>query len=166
MYAWPMLMLRGTTYYYRRSVPLKLRPLLQGRREVWKSLRTSSLDDAKLLSLRVGQEGEWEFQALAKRAASSQSRPEVFAREYQTAALASDAQWRSTRGPVEDDALDAEHALTSTVEDHAEALRVGDSRIVSKLLDEVLQELTFRLDGGPSSLMRSYGHTSRRSRPA
>ena len=44
MRSWPMLMLRGTTYYFRRTVPLSLRPLMDGKREIWKSLHTSDLD--------------------------------------------------------------------------------------------------------------------------
>ena len=50
-----MLLLRGSTWTYRRAVPVKLRPLLGGRRQIWKSLRTSDYDRAKLLSLQVGQ---------------------------------------------------------------------------------------------------------------
>jgi len=138
---WPMLMLRGSTWYYRRFVPLKLQPLLGGRREVWKSLRTSDFDEAKLLSLRVGQDVEKEFQALKKRAATLQASPETLARAYEKATLTTDTQWRATRGAVDDETLDAELlALTSAVEDHAEALRLGDAAIISKLLDEVLSE--------------------------
>ena len=46
-----MLLLRGTTYYYRRVIEKRLRPLLGGKVQVWKSLRTSDLDVAKLRSL-------------------------------------------------------------------------------------------------------------------
>jgi len=53
---WPMLLRRGTIYYHRQVVPLALRPLLSGRKEFWKSLRTSDLEEAKALSLRAGQE--------------------------------------------------------------------------------------------------------------
>jgi len=53
---WPMLTRRGVTYYHRQVVPLALRPFLENRRELWKSLRTTDLEEAKLLSLRVGQE--------------------------------------------------------------------------------------------------------------
>jgi hypothetical protein len=49
---WSVLLLRGTTYYSKISVPLDCQPIL-GRRELWKSLRTSNLEEAKLLSLRV-----------------------------------------------------------------------------------------------------------------
>ena len=49
--SWPMLMLRGSTYYYHRNVPKRLRPLLDGKAQIWKSLRTSGLDVAKLRSL-------------------------------------------------------------------------------------------------------------------
>lgn len=59
---WPMLTLRGTTYHYKRAVPLALRSLLGGRSQIWKSLRTSDKEEAKLLSLRVGQEVERLFE--------------------------------------------------------------------------------------------------------
>ena len=39
--SWPMLMLRGSTYYYHRNVPKRLRPLLGGKAQIWKSLRTA-----------------------------------------------------------------------------------------------------------------------------
>jgi hypothetical protein len=35
---WPMLTRRGAVYYHRQVVPLALRPLLDNRREIWKSL--------------------------------------------------------------------------------------------------------------------------------
>src|SRR5437763_3909928 len=77
MRSWPMLFQRGSTWYYRRSVPLALRPLLDGKREVWKSLRTSDVEKAKLLSLRVGQEVERNLQAHRRRAATLQTDPET-----------------------------------------------------------------------------------------
>jgi hypothetical protein len=42
--SWPMLMLRNRTYYYHRTMPKRLRPLLAGKGQIWKSLRTSDLD--------------------------------------------------------------------------------------------------------------------------
>jgi uncharacterized protein DUF6538 len=64
MRSWPMLMQRGSTWYFRRIVPLALRPLMEGKREIWRSLRTSDFNEAKLLSLREGQEVERLFQSL------------------------------------------------------------------------------------------------------
>ena len=63
---WPMLMLRGSTYYYHRNVPKRIRPLLGGKAQIWKSLRTSSLDVAKLRSLEEGQRVERRFQDLRR----------------------------------------------------------------------------------------------------
>jgi integrase len=160
MARWPMLIRRGTIWYYRRSIPLALRPLLKGKGQVWKSLRTSDYDEAKLLSLRVGQEVERELQALRKRATSLQTDPESLARLHESSALSADAEWRRSAAgrtsyatvngdmdPEEDEArrhserLDAElDALTSAVDDHAEALRLNDTGIIAGLLDEVLQE--------------------------
>jgi|SRR6266403_2858093 len=69
---WPMLMLRGSTYYYHRNVPKRIRPLLGGKAQIWKSLRTANLDVAKLRSLEEGQRVERQFQALTLRANSAQ----------------------------------------------------------------------------------------------
>ena len=151
-----MLMLRGSTYYYHRNIPVQVRPLVGGRKQVWKSLRTSNLDTAKLRSLEEGQRVERWFQALRKQAAAAQTNPESLARLYQSRSNAEDAEWRrelSQRqrthvrmddGTFEsarqlDETLNAElDALTSAVDDHAAALRLRDVDIVSKLLDDVL----------------------------
>jgi hypothetical protein len=71
--SWPMLMLRNRTYYYHRTVPKRLRPLLAGKGQIWKSLRTSDLDVAKLRSLEEGQRIERMFQSLSRRADTAQS---------------------------------------------------------------------------------------------
>src|SRR5437899_385175 len=102
MRSWPMLMLRGTTYYFRRTVPLSLRPLLNGKREIWKSLHTSDLDEAKLMSLREGQAVERELQALSKQAERAQTDPQSFARQYESRALAEDARWQRSRDLSDD----------------------------------------------------------------
>jgi len=153
-----MLMLRGSTYYYHRNVPKRLRPLRGGKAQIWKSLRTSNLDVAKLRSLEEGQRVERQFQALTLRARSAQTDPESLARLYSSRADAEDAEWRGspsvTRrthvrmddGTFEsarqlDETLNAElDALTSAVEDHAAALKLRDVDLVSKLLDDVLIE--------------------------
>jgi integrase len=139
--SWPMLMLRGSTYYYHRNVPKRLRPLLGGKAQIWKSLRTSNLDVAKLRSLEEGQRVERMFQALALRANSAQTDPGSLARLYSSRAEADDAAWRSRRVVDTDEQLNVElDALTSAVEDHAAALRLKDVDIVSGLLDDVLIE--------------------------
>ena len=149
MRSWPMLMLRGTTYYFRRTVPLSLRPLLNGKREIRKSLHTSDLDEAKLLSLREGQQVERELQALRKRAERAQTDLDAFARQYQFRALAEDAEERRADTRTDDGTFESARqlneeleaqldALRSAVEDHREALRLQDATKVSALLDEVL----------------------------
>ena len=105
---WPMLTRRGVTYYHRQVVPLALRPFLDNRREIWKSLRTTDLEEAKLLSLRAGQEVARLFQSLKKKAAAAQADPDTFGRDYKRRALVEDAQWRVTRGQVDDEQLEAE----------------------------------------------------------
>lgn len=148
MSRWPMLMLRGSTYYYRRTVEKELRPLLGGKAQVWKSLRTSDLDTAKLRSLEEGQRVERQFQALRLRARSraaeataAQAHPDALARLYTSTALADDATWRSRRNVEDDEQLNIElDALNSAVQDHAAALRVQDVGIVATLLDDLLIE--------------------------
>jgi hypothetical protein len=150
-----MLMQRGSTWYFRRIVPLALRPLMEGKREIWRSLRTSDFNEAKLLSLREGQEVERLFQSLRKQSERAQVDPEAFARQYESRRRSEDAEWRLRRDIAfrrEDDGsfesarrqsetLDAElDALTSAIEDHRASLRLQDSTIVSTLLDEVLTE--------------------------
>jgi len=155
MRSWPMLMQRGSTWYFRRIVPLALRPMMEGKREIWRSLRTSDFNEAKLLSLREGQEVEHLFQSLRKQSERAQVDPEAFARQYESRRRSADAEWRLRRDIAfrgEDDGsfesarrqgetLDAElDALTSAIEDHRASLRLQDSTIVSTLLDEVLTE--------------------------
>jgi len=138
---WPMLMLRGLTYYYHRNVPKRLRPLLGGKAQIWISLRTSDLNVAKLRSLEHGQRIERMFQALTLRADSAQTDPESLARLYSSRAEAEDASSRANRTVEDSEQLDVElDALTSAVDDHAAALRLQDVDIVSKLLDDVLIE--------------------------
>jgi hypothetical protein len=60
-----------------RNVPKQLRPLLDGKAQIWKSLRTSDVNVAKLRSLEEGQRVERQFQALALRANSAQTDPEL-----------------------------------------------------------------------------------------
>jgi len=72
MRRWPMLMRRGNTFYSRVQVPLRLQPLF-GRKEVFKSLRTSDPEEAKLLSLKVAGELKKMFAALNKKARLSRS---------------------------------------------------------------------------------------------
>jgi hypothetical protein len=160
MRSWPMLMQRGSTWYFRRIVPLALRPLMEGKREIWRSLRTSDFNEAKLLSLREGQEVERLFQSLRQQSERAQVDPEAFARQYESRTRSADAQWRLHRdiafrgddeGSFESarrqgETLDAElDALTSAIEDHRASLRLQDSRIVSALLDEVLLEQGLRV---------------------
>jgi hypothetical protein len=146
-----MLMLRGTTYYYRRSIPLNLRPLMNGKREVWKSLHTSDKESAKTLALAVGLEVERHFQSLRKQAERAQTDPHAFARQYVSRTLAEDAQLQRARDLADDgtfesslqraELLDIElDSMRRAIEDHRASLRIEDTKIISTLLDEVLQE--------------------------
>ena len=57
------LMTRGDTYVVRRPIPLDLQPAYGGRREVWRSLRTTRLAEAKAKSHAVLAGLEAEFEA-------------------------------------------------------------------------------------------------------
>ena len=151
MRSWPMLRLRGSTWHYQRAVPLELQALA-GRKAIWKSLRTSDFAQAKLLSLRVGQEVEREFQTLRKRLTTVRTNPDALARLYESRALTDDLEARQTRTPTEEEdaegaaeaeaeVLDIElDALTRAIEDHGTALRTSDTGVVAALLDELLTE--------------------------
>jgi len=159
---WPMLTRRGVTYHHRQVVPLALRPFLESRRELWKSLRTTDLKEAKLLSLRVGQEVARLFQSLRKKAAAAQADPDTFGRDFTLRALAEDAQWRATRGQVDDETLGAElDGIIMAIENNEESLRLGDTKYVSKLLDEVLLEQGLHV---PPSRRQALAHALLRSR--
>ena len=62
----PMLHRRGHTYYARIHVPLDLQPAMK-KREVWKSLRTSSLPEAQVLCLTVTAQMLKVFDSMRKR---------------------------------------------------------------------------------------------------
>src|SRR5262252_311975 len=159
---WPMLTRRGVTYYHRQVVPLNLRPFLENRREIWKSLRTTDLEEAKLLSLRAGQEVARLFESIRKKAAASQADPETFGRDYQRRALAEVSKWRITRGKVDDGRLDAElDGSIQAIESDQEALKLGDAKYVSTLLDEVLLEQGLHV---PPSRHQASAHALLRSR--
>jgi hypothetical protein len=125
---------------------------MEGKREIWRSLRTSDLNEAKLLSLREGQEVERLFQDLRKQAEIAQADPQSLARLHESRTRSADVQHRLSRDAAEDDGsfesarrhtetLDAElDALKSAVDDHRASLRLQDTSIVSTLLDELLTE--------------------------
>jgi hypothetical protein len=78
-----------------------------GRTQIRKSLHTSDLDKAKLLSLQMGQEVERELQALRKRQTALQTDPEAFTPAHQSSVLAQDAEVRARRD-ADDEELDVE----------------------------------------------------------
>jgi len=65
---------------------------MDGKREIWKSLHTSDSEEAKLQSLRVGQEIERCLQTLRRRASALQTDPEALGRLHESRALADDAE--------------------------------------------------------------------------
>ena len=136
---WPMLTRRGVTYYHRQVVPLALRPLLDNRREIWKSLRTTDLEEAKVLSLRAGQEVARLFQSLRKKAAAAQSAPDTFGRDYKRRALVEDAQWRATRGQVDDEQLRRNSTESSCV---SRTTRSCPARVLMPLCRQLLRRPT------------------------
>jgi hypothetical protein len=89
---WPLLTRRGVTYYHRQVVPLALRPFLDNRREIWEVPPYDRLEEAKLLSLRAGQEVARLFQSLRKKADAAQVDPDTFGRDFERHALAEDGE--------------------------------------------------------------------------
>jgi hypothetical protein len=125
---WPMLMLRGSTFYSRIAVPLALQPVLK-RKELWKSLRTSDPKEAQVLSLKVSAEALKLFQSLRKRQTSPS--PASVAQAYVNRVRAAQDQGdEQTLSLVYSDALEAFH----------EAIERGDTSGINKLLDSVLME--------------------------
>lgn len=58
------------TYYHRAQIPIKLRPYLRGRVELWRSLKTDDKDEAKLKSLQWDTRAQRVFLTLKKHGAS------------------------------------------------------------------------------------------------
>jgi hypothetical protein len=90
-----MLLLRGSRWYYRCVIPVDLRPLV-GKREIVKALGTTDHEQAKLLSLRVGQEVDRQLQALRKRTRPATT-PDDLARLLESRTKTADANHRATR---------------------------------------------------------------------
>jgi integrase len=124
-----MLHLRGSTYYSIISVPLACQPVL-GRRELWKSLRTSNLEEAKLLSLRVTAEARRMFEGIKKRAAAPRD-PASVARAYA-------AKFLAHRDSGDHEAL--ELVYSDALESFLDQVESGDTSGINKLLDDVLLE--------------------------
>src|SRR5712691_1874272 len=134
------LMLRGSTWYYRRVIPPELRPFFGGKREVWTSLRTQNKSEAKLKAMRVAFEVERRIQEARKRLGITPT-PDALSREWKLRELAEDAALREMSPPSSDDATDEEReVLDSFIADYKEDLSLGDVSRVRKLLDEVLKE--------------------------
>jgi hypothetical protein len=104
---------------------------LFGRKEVFKSLRTSDYEEAKRSCLTVEAELKNVFAALDKKVRTPD--PSMVARDYQRNALADDLAWRLTSPPSDRE----DEALSYHLTDRLEAL-VDDPTAINLLLDRVL----------------------------
>ena len=139
-----MLLQRNGVWTYRRVVPPECRPLMGVRREVWRSLKTADLETAKLRAMEVALEVERDIQDAKRRLALRRGAlptPEGLAQDWQRRELEANVSWRAeSRAKGDGAALDAEiEALGNALEDNADALNTGDTRLEMGLLRELLQ---------------------------
>jgi integrase len=142
-----MLKLRGTTWYLRVSVPLRVQPLF-GRREVWRSLHTSDIEEAKVLSLKATAELRKDFARLEKKVRNPD--PATVARDYQRKVLAADLAQRLASPPSDR----ADEGLSYHLTDLLEALE-NDPKRINRLLDRVLFEQGLHV---PESQRPAFAH--------
>jgi hypothetical protein len=107
------MLLRGGTYYFRKAVPLALRPIL-GKREILVSLRTKDKETAKSKLHPAALEADAEL-AGAKKKLAAQT-PQVLADRWKADLLHEDAEARSllqpkTKAEVDEEIADLEGAL-------------------------------------------------------
>ena len=62
-----MLLQRNGVWMYRKVLPPELRPFMEGKREVWRSLQTTDLETAKLRAMETGLEGERQLHEARRR---------------------------------------------------------------------------------------------------
>ena len=62
-----MLLQRSGVWTYRKVVPFELRPFMGGKREVWRSLRTTDLETDKLRAMETGLEVERQLHEARRR---------------------------------------------------------------------------------------------------
>jgi hypothetical protein len=142
MMGWPMVTKRGEIYYLRMTVPLRVQAAY-GAKDVWLSLRTRNLDEARVLALAASAKIRATFKRLEGHTVSME--PDELATLYQQRALAEDAQHRrdSALKPQgdEDDTDERESlALTTRLEELDE-----DPSKINALLDRVLFDFGVRV---------------------
>lgn len=112
---------------------------MEGKREVWRSLQTGDLETAKLRAMETGLEVERQLHEARRRLKMRGSvDPETLAQDWKRRELEEEGKLRrETRYRETDDDLEA---LAFTISDHKEALSLGDTSLVERLLDRVLGE--------------------------
>jgi hypothetical protein len=91
MVKWPMIHKRGEVYYLRLTVPLRVQAAYR-KKDVWVSLRTRNLDEARVLALAASAKIKATFRRLEGHTVSME--PDELATLYPRRALAEDAQYR------------------------------------------------------------------------
>ena len=136
-----MLLQRNGVWTYRRVIPKDARAALGNKRQIWRSLGCTDLEQAKLRALQVGFKVERMIQEARQRLkVGSKVTPEAFALDWQRTALREDAEWRETTARTPERIETEVEALANALSDHREALDTSDTSLVSRLLREVLEQ--------------------------
>ena len=139
----PMLKKRKGTdgkvwFYCRKVIPANLRGMFGGRWQIMESLHTTDESEAKVRLLRLAHETERDLQRARDRYREAVANPETLAKEWRKGLFREDQEDRVNRARTER-SLEAEiHALEDAIEDHREALQLGNVKPVQGILREVL----------------------------
>ncbi len=144
MIGWSGMIERGKVFYYRRGIPLPLRPIL-GKREFLVSLKTKDREVAKRLLNRVALEVSAELQA-AKRKLALLS-PEKMAERWKAEMLAEDLDVRANAlQRTEADVRLEEEVLSDAIIETEAAVTEHDTSLVDAVVRDLLAEQHVTLD--------------------
>jgi uncharacterized protein DUF6538 len=122
------------SFYYRSHIPKRLRRLIRGRHEIWRSLDTTDRDEARLRAAR------WDSRTLQlyrrlKRVGErmTEEQREALVTKWLNSQLEEAEDWRVTNGPYpEDQGEGASMILTDQVDDALEQLATYDFSKIEK----------------------------------
>lgn len=135
----PMLKERSGWFYYRKRIPRHLRPHFGGKHEVVVSLHTQDAGEAKARVLGIAHQTEKALQRARERFRALVVDPDAMAKEWRTETLRVDREDRIARHRDEDSLWAEVSAIEDAVQDHTEALKAGDTKIVQRFVREVLE---------------------------
>jgi len=129
------------SFYYRSHIPKRLRRLIRGRHEIWRSLDTTDRDEARLRAARWGSRTLQLYRRL-KRVGErmTEEQREALVTKWLDSQLEEAEDWRVTNGPYpEDQGEGASMILTDQVDDALEQLATYDFSKIEKEAVELLQ---------------------------